>query len=489
MTSKAAKKAYQKRNKGPKVSRAEQRRLDAEELKKQKKEYERERNASRAKDVRERKAAKEEAEKAARKKMGVPEPSRFVRASQPTISRFVTNGNKRSWQILEDVSGESEGTLYDQEDESLPPAKRPALDNDAEDEFGDFPAISQSDLPDLFDQAHNRAEETQIHKADLRRSPQKQLTPIEEEEYSNEIIDSDLQNLPERKVSIWKDNEYDFENDESLEDMVTTQLLSEAAEAANRPPLITKSANQPTPSNMVKTSWTSLKQPMNEGSTLEIKRPALQECSINMPPPRVPVSAAKSITFAPTPLKPKHNPLKAKLPSSATQAFLEDHLDDFFPSPSQEVRELLEDVDDLPSNTQVATELSTNIAVYEDPLNMFSSQDLVLSSQDLLEISTPSRVLVKVASDVDVSPPRLSPQKVVSKEKRLPGGRFFEEKDEDLLHAALHESTVTAVEKELKVLVKESPAKTSRTFQRFQSTATDYGDDEIDEQELWDIKC
>jgi len=87
-----------------------------------------------------------------------------------TISRFVTNGNKRSWQILEDVSGESEGTLYDQEDESLPPAKRPALDNDAEDEFGDFPAISQSDLPDLFDQAHNRAEETQIHKADLRRS-------------------------------------------------------------------------------------------------------------------------------------------------------------------------------------------------------------------------------------------------------------------------------------------------------------------------------
>ena len=150
MTSKAAKKAYQQRKKGPKLSKAEQRRLEAEELDRQKREHERERSANRAKAAREKKAAKEQDERATRKKLGLSRPSKFARASQPTISVFVRNGNKRIWQDVEALAEESEGTVCDQVSDIERPAKRVAQDDASEDEFGDFPSLSQSDLPDIL---------------------------------------------------------------------------------------------------------------------------------------------------------------------------------------------------------------------------------------------------------------------------------------------------------------------------------------------------
>lgn len=154
MTSKEAKKAYLEARRGPRISREEQRRLDAEEIERQKKEYERERAAVKAKAAREKKVAKAAADKVARKKLGIPEPSKFVRASQPTISMFVKNGNKRTWQEMDNLADDLDDPLVEvraqREDEVQPKAKGLAGD-DSEDEFGDFPALSQSDLPKLLE--------------------------------------------------------------------------------------------------------------------------------------------------------------------------------------------------------------------------------------------------------------------------------------------------------------------------------------------------
>lgn len=87
MTSKQVKKAYRERNKKPRISKAEQRRLELAEQERIRKELEKEKQASRAKAARERKKAKDEANKEARRKSGRPLVD--VRPSQDTISRFM----------------------------------------------------------------------------------------------------------------------------------------------------------------------------------------------------------------------------------------------------------------------------------------------------------------------------------------------------------------------------------------------------------------
>jgi hypothetical protein len=202
----------------------------------------------------------------------------------------------------------------------------------------------------------------------------------------------------------------------------------------------------------------------------------------------------------PQPISKAPNP-----PPSATQAFLEDHLDDFFPSPSQEIRELLDDIDDLPTNTQIARELEPNLqpnAPQEDYFaDLVCTQDFVLSSQDILEITTPCPPPSKPkTAEQPISTPTPLPTKLVKQPRR----RFFEEKDEDLLHAAIQESKVLAAQKEqrreegksigkveeskMPVLGKETrvqgqekalSGRTKRAFKRTLSHATDYGEDEF----------
>lgn len=144
MTSKAAKKAYQKAQRGPRMSAAERRRAEAAELAAQKKEFERDKNAAKAKAAREKKAAKAQAERETRRKMGLPEPSKFVRASQPTISRFVRSGSKRNWEELDDITEDSDGTVQSS------PKPVPGND-DSDDEFGQFPSLSQSSILEELD--------------------------------------------------------------------------------------------------------------------------------------------------------------------------------------------------------------------------------------------------------------------------------------------------------------------------------------------------
>lgn len=178
-----------------------------------------------------------------------------------------------------------------------------------------------------------------------------------------------------------------------------------------------------------------------------IHRPPLNDISRHAQnvPSKAQPSSTRSKAFLKPSLLPTHTTPKVSsfaLPTS-TQLFLADHLDDFFPSPSQELRELLEDIedDDIPSNTQVAREIGKDSVVarpilvepaqpmLDDDFPWMSSRDFMFSSQELRELESPIK-----ASPVLAPPP--TPWDV----RRARKPRFFVEKEEDLFAAAIHES-------------------------------------------------
>ncbi|KAK7749087.1 hypothetical protein SLS62_008482 [Diatrype stigma] len=87
MTTKQVKKAYQKKTKVPKLSKAEQRRQELFEQDRIRREFEKEKNQARARLARDRKKEKEDKERAEKKKKGLPLVE--VHPSQDTISRFL----------------------------------------------------------------------------------------------------------------------------------------------------------------------------------------------------------------------------------------------------------------------------------------------------------------------------------------------------------------------------------------------------------------
>ncbi|RYO85677.1 hypothetical protein DL764_009124 [Monosporascus ibericus] len=87
MTTKQAKKAYKEKKKGPKLSKAEQRRQELFEQDRIRREFEKEKNQARARAARDRRREKEEKERAEKKKKGLPLVE--VHPSQNTLSRFL----------------------------------------------------------------------------------------------------------------------------------------------------------------------------------------------------------------------------------------------------------------------------------------------------------------------------------------------------------------------------------------------------------------
>ena len=520
MTSKAAKRAHQLATRGPKISRAEQRRREAEALAQQKKDFEREKASARAKAAREKKAAKEQTEKDARKKMGLPEPSRFVRASQPTISRFVRSGNKQTWVEVDHAAEESDGIAVCDEEADRgtllePPAKKVKTRDESEDEYGGFPSFSHSEIETLLEDIDSS---TLLESVQNDRPQSRTSTPERQPESK-----SKTPSIIEQKNSY----EIPWELPEDIDDMAATQLRSEAADGAVRPAQQQKhlevSARAEIASSRLDliakpAPYVLTKKPPQAKPVANI-RPALQERSINMPPPPLPAQKkeTRSISFAPSPLQPRNlprklprsppsTPSKPALPPSATQAFLEDHLDDFFPSPSQEIRELRDDIDELPTNTQIAKELAPSLHTAMEPAeedndtftDLICTQDLILSPQDMLEISIPCPPPSKPTAAFEQH--RSTPTPLPSKTPpRRPSCRFFKEKDEDLLHAAIQESKALAAQeqvikretarmsesrivvgkREQKVQDQEPSRRTKRALKRTLSNATDYGDDEF----------
>lgn len=446
MTSKAAKKAYQKANRGPKVTRAEQRRLDAEERAREKKEFEREKAANKAKAAREKKAEKETAARQERKKKGIPEPSKFVRPSQPTISRFVrTEGGKRKWQDTESVGEDSEGTVAEDEEAGRgpPPAKRLAMitednedeethqniskqdasahlpfggsagnikprsvqqmqDPESEDEFGEFPALSQAGFLDDI--------ESPMLPPNRKPSP---FVASKTSQQSKLDEERDALELPVRPVI---DEDYLFDDSQQMSDMANAQLISEA-EAISKSDEV-----EPTASTLFEAAklavlftsvnasqqWVPMHSRVPDGKTTTVPaKPIISHPKFKLPllPSRSP--ADRRTSFAPDFL-PRANTRQFVTPSSrkisnppptSTQAFLENNIDDFMPTPSQEMRELFDDIDDdeLPSNTQIMREISPTMPktqpnpqphkMEESYVDLICTQDFILSSQDMREIS------------------------------------------------------------------------------------------------------
>ncbi|KFY00950.1 hypothetical protein V490_01143 [Pseudogymnoascus sp. VKM F-3557] len=209
-------------------------------------------------------------------------------------------------------------------------------------------------------------------------------------------------------------------------------------------PIRSQSKNMPPPNMIKPPSHRATRGVVVDGSTC---RPPLNDISRqaqNTPFKAQPSSSCSKPFLKPSlPLAhaaPKVSPFA---PPTSTQLFLADHLDDFFPSPSQELRELLEDIedDDIPSNTQVAREIGRECVVarpalvepaqpiLDDDFPWASSQNFVFSSQELRELESPIK-----ASPVPAPPP--TPWDV----RRARKPRFFVEKEEDLFAAAIHES-------------------------------------------------
>lgn len=701
MTSKAAKKAYLKANQGggPKVSRAEQRRLDKEAVERLNREHERERAAAKAKAAREKKAAKVNAEKEERKRKEIPEPSRFVRASQPTISRFVRPGNKRTVQEMEDVDEEEEDTPADDtiaEDTMAeevafepivgglvgdgksvaittnmePPAKKIAMDMSSDDEFGDFPSLSQSDIFQKMDSPMPSFQDQKV----VPMSAQKELSDPGSDDFPTlsqcELLEKG--NLPPGAITISrnctpipqrpstkspppgkevqelkpKGDGFRFTESQLLVDMGGSQPLSETAEAnkihdgldvaqtTSKPATVAVARNTvnsqtshttPRTINSPKRPSASRTVNMPPHKSMPSRYPLYGRSANTMPPPAL-LKVHRATSFPPTsrssvqqaPVRQRKRPAQNSAPTP-TQAFIENNLDDFFPSPSQEIRELLDDIDDMPSNTQIAKELSPVKQISKDvndPLkDLFPLPDFAISSQDMLEMDTPSRLpnqpagrdnrtvhqplprsslgketimkppqilpptskgrdlarsssfnkihkpsplepplpenatrpppnttFTRPRSRNETPKPYLPPHQLIHQKNTHPRSqseswspkpppippktplspppkrRFFEEKDEDLVIAAMLESMREAeaaekarqqaqaqekarqragarakakervqelapqqaqVETQAKVSINESPSRNKRTLQRAQSSVTDYGDDEF----------
>ncbi|KAK3400829.1 hypothetical protein B0T20DRAFT_371516 [Sordaria brevicollis] len=122
MTSKQAKKLYKQATKQPKLSKAEQRRLELEEQERIRKELDKQKSANKARLAREKKKAKELAEKEARRKRGLPLVD--VHPSQDTISRFVRVGfGNAGAGVKRDVGGNVKSDNGEGQSKAVPPER------------------------------------------------------------------------------------------------------------------------------------------------------------------------------------------------------------------------------------------------------------------------------------------------------------------------------------------------------------------------------
>lgn len=452
MTSKQAKKLYKQAI--PKVSRLEQRQIEAEEHQRIRREQDKERAAGRAKAAKERKQKKANEAREIRK-MDPPKPRPGERASRDKMMEFIKLGAgvKRA---RDEVGDDGEGHIEEGNGEGLH-----LLDHD--DNYGSevIEALRRSSSPPAASQMSFNNANIQLGQAVF--SGAGPLKAV------NGVLDTT-----------------------TAEDRQTT-----VTPRASSPSHQTKH-----PDIEAEMSPTSIKS----GKSFDVKsRSATPTCNAdrcgekidhtgfrtsprevrNRTPQSV---CATSKRMASPPSKvPRRRSSAASAPS--TLAFLEDNFDDFFPSSSQQARELMGAIDDIPSNTQVAREISTEgshcaallssqpaislqpaepLGLARSPtllratctqqspelrpamstaqtdlgLEFLSSQDFVLSSQDLRDINTPCR-----PAPSHLIQNGLHRGTNVKKEQSAPRPRpkpkFFEEKEEDLIHAAIEASLRT----------------------------------------------
>jgi hypothetical protein len=347
MTSKQVRKEYKAANKGPKLTRAEAWKQEKAEQERIRKEFEREKSAAKAKVARDKKKEKELAEKEAKRKKRLPLVN--VRPSQETISWFVRgNGTTKKRDACGQDAEKTDTTTRDNddtpeettsasEDEPEQPAtKIQKLDNIQEEDEDSFDSgmdvLIQNEPPRLSMESPNDEnpqeeanESIMEHIEHLptevppRSSPPKQPVPEIELEGMEDELDADFEE--DFALGILEDIEAAMGKSKPNE----SHKLETACASSPKP-------NSPIPEPLLDDTRKPI--PNRYAEDLGLHRP--QSVSFDKPP----------LLQEPQPnLEPRSPSPPHQEPPMSTQAILY-NLDDFFPSSTQQARELEEDPDD-----------------------------------------------------------------------------------------------------------------------------------------------
>ncbi|KAF4961745.1 hypothetical protein FGADI_108 [Fusarium gaditjirri] len=341
MTSKQVRNAYKAANKGPKLTREESRRQERAEQERIRKEFEREKAAAKAKVAREKKKAKELAEKEAKRKKGLPSVN--VRPSQETISWFVRgNGTSKKrdahgHDIKDDNATANESntntnkSITSEEQSQQPVTKAQKLDDIQEDDEEISDTVLETIVEDLPKPLRDspKPQSPEGDKDAIAKSteqmpaliepetvPARQPVPGIELEGMEDELDADFEE--DLALGILEDIEAAMGNPKSKMNHGVERICNQKPEAA------LAAMKQPV-------GVTRNDIPNRYAEDLGLKRPA-------------PVSFAKP-TLPQRDMEPRSPSPPHQAPPMSTQAILF-NLDDFFPSSSQQVRELEEELDE-----------------------------------------------------------------------------------------------------------------------------------------------
>ncbi|KAJ4392315.1 hypothetical protein N0V93_005940 [Gnomoniopsis smithogilvyi] len=528
MTTKQAKKLHNQKNKGPKLSKAEQRRIELMEQDRIRKEFEKEKAQARARTAREKKKAKEEKEKEERKRKGLPLVD--IHPSQDTISRFVSRvggliGVKRDSVEINTLDSVKE------DPETVTDAGE--SDNEAGDEE-EHVSDKENQGPVEGPESHREAKRRRLSQPDeklvarmspvasqLRAGPVAKIAhQLERESYSRaSSVDTDdpiNQTLLEEQIFA------DVEQASSRKDQAMDEKCQAVSATEQHPPdpvpqLSAPASSKPKEPGEPHPGPTRLQAPQRNTNSIGYdlaKTGATSYAKLNLsnrsfkkpPPPYVPAPRpthshtppAFQMPDAPPKFKPpavlsnlsverprfrpKHlNTSQRRHPSpthqppvpasdhtlpTSTQAFLLDYADEIFPSPTQEARELFEDpVAESPKpkvnsprlsingptfRSEVATKEASAIAPHIRPgsrlpapapptlaaenffdSSFISTQDFMISTQDMLEIDTPSKAPTVSAA----------PQEPINREHPAPAPHA-RETEKSAVRVSAHPDTV-----------------------------------------------
>ncbi|RGP79217.1 hypothetical protein FLONG3_2653 [Fusarium longipes] len=401
MTSKQVRNAYKAANKGPKLTRAEQWKQEKAEQERIKKEFEREKAAAKAKVARDKKKEKELAEKEEKRKKRMPLVN--VRPSQETISWFVRgNGStkKRDAQGQEvDKAGATtketnditeETTNTDDNEIKQPAMKMQKLGDIQEDdeEVSDAGDVgmemrAQDQQPSSSSEPPRIEEPCKKTKQDDTTEPAEEAPAVSKPQLlapRQPILEIELEGMED-------DLDEDFEEDLALDMLEDIEAAMDKSAPKTGPVIDTAPKCYTKPGPAV---------PQLPVDTIKVPAPNryAEDLGLRRPP---------SPTFVKPPL-PRHSPRGMEARSSSpprqeppmsTQAILY-NLDDFFPSSSQQARELEEDLDDdglMPSAPLHLTPIAEEEEDFED--------------EEPLESPEPSRLpVLDPAPDSPSPPPR-----------------------------------------------------------------------------------
>ncbi|KAF5623827.1 hypothetical protein F52700_9843 [Fusarium sp. NRRL 52700] len=342
MTSKQVRNAYKAANKGPKLTREESRRQERAEQERIRKEFEREKAAAKAKVARDKKKEKELAEKEAKRKKGLPLVN--VRPSQETISWFVRgNGTSkkrdaRGNDIKDDNAMASERNtdtnevMASEEQPQQPATKAQKLHDIQEDDEEVSDAAMETIVEDLPKplQESPKPQSPEGKKETIAEPTEQTAVPV-----ASETV---LEKPPIHEIELEGSED---ELDADFEEDLALGILEDIEAAMGNPKPNMNLGVQRTCNETRQEALAMTKQPV-EVTRNDIPNRYAEDLGLKRPAP--PASFMKP----PLPqrdLGPRSPSPPHQEPPMSTQAILF-NLDDFFPSSSQQVRELEEELDE-----------------------------------------------------------------------------------------------------------------------------------------------